>query len=128
MDKRAEIKRNYKETLRPAGIYQVKNLKNGKILIGSSINLDGALNRIKFELDFGLEKGLKHGHYAGDDLLKDWRSYGENCFSFEILDYLTIEEYDRKKVEEELSVLLEMWLDKLQPYEPHGYNRRLEKK
>ncbi len=128
MDKRAEIKRNYKETLRPAGIYQVKNLYNDKILIGSSINLDGALNRIKFELEFGLEKGLKYGHHAGDDLLQDWRSYGEDSFSFEILDYLTIEEYDRKKVEKELSVLLEMWLAQLQPYEPHGYNRRLEKK
>ena len=44
MDKRRELKQQYKEIIHPAGIYQIKNTANGKIFIGSSMNLSGKAN------------------------------------------------------------------------------------
>ena len=43
MDKKTKI-REYKETPRLMGLYQIKNKVNGKILIGSSVNLPAILN------------------------------------------------------------------------------------
>ena len=38
-----ELKKQYKQTLQPMGVYQIKNLVNGKIFIGSVKNLPGKL-------------------------------------------------------------------------------------
>ena len=55
MDRKAKI-REYKETPRLMGVYQIKNRRNGKVLIGSSVNLPAILNRYKSELKpFGEE-------------------------------------------------------------------------
>ncbi len=50
MKTRKEIHREYKERVKPSGVYQVKNLVNGKVLLGSSLNLEGPLNRHRFML------------------------------------------------------------------------------
>ncbi|MFN8460532.1 MAG: hypothetical protein U0X93_01990 [Anaerolineales bacterium] len=47
---RRELNREYAERVKPAGVYQVKNLSNGKVLLGSSLNLEGPLNRHRFML------------------------------------------------------------------------------
>jgi len=52
MDRKAKI-REYKETPRLMGVYQIKNRVNGKVLIGSSVNLPAILNRYKSELKTG---------------------------------------------------------------------------
>ncbi|MHB8338704.1 MAG: GIY-YIG nuclease family protein [Ignavibacteriaceae bacterium] len=44
MINKSEIRKNYKRTLNPMGVYQVKNLVNGKIFIGSSKNIPARLN------------------------------------------------------------------------------------
>ena len=61
---RRELNREYTERVKPAGVYQVKNLANGKVLLGSSLNLEGPLNRHKFM--------LKIGSHLNKDLQKDW--------------------------------------------------------
>ena len=49
MDKKA-LTREYKETQRPMGVYQVRNTVNGKVLIGTSVDLPAILNRFnKFQ-------------------------------------------------------------------------------
>ncbi|MFN8401962.1 MAG: hypothetical protein U0V48_00145 [Anaerolineales bacterium] len=45
---RRELNREYAERVKPAGVYQVKNLSNEKVLLGSSLNLEGPLNRHRF--------------------------------------------------------------------------------
>jgi group I intron endonuclease len=118
--KRAEIKRNYKQTHRPMGVYQIKNLTNDKILVGSSLNLDSIKNRHFFE--------LKMGSHRNETLQKEWNEYGETAFSFTILEQIkpeeeTVESFDiLDKYRAQLQALEEQWIDKLQPYGERGYN------
>lgn len=44
MDKRA-LKREYKESEIPMGIYRIWNKRNDRSLVGSSLNLPATLNR-----------------------------------------------------------------------------------
>ena len=114
MDNRAELKRQYKETLLPMGVYQIRNKVNGKIFIGNSLNLDGSMNRARFELNFG-----KHRNQL---LQSEWNEYGAENFEFEKVDQLKPgidPEYDYR---EDLTALQELWLEKLQPYGDKGYH------
>ncbi len=115
MDKK-ELKKQYKQTVQPMGIYQIKNLKNGKIFIGSAKNLPGKLNSAKFQLE--------HGSHPQRDLQKDFDDLGEKNFSFEAVDYLEPKEDTGYNYTKDLSVLEEMWLEKLQPFGEKGYNKR----
>lgn len=115
MINKSEIKKNYKQSLQPMGIYQIKNLVNNKILIGSSKNLPGRINRFKFSLKFGAE--------SNKELLEDYKKYGEGSFSFEILDILNPKEDPAYDYTEDLKVLEGMWLEKLQPFGEKGYNK-----
>ena len=115
MDKK-ELKKQYKQTLRPMGIFQIKNLVNGKIFIGRSENLNGKLNSIKFQLEMG--------SYINKDLQQDFNTYKENNFLFEVIDFLEPKEDPDYDYSEDLNLLEEMWLDKLQPYGKQGYNKK----
>lgn len=109
-----EIKRKYKETIQPMGIYQIRNLVTGKILVGSSKNLPAKSNSYIFQLDAG-------GH-MNRELQADYTKFGRDNFVFEILDRLEPKEdisYDYTK---DLETLEELWLEKLQPYNDKGYN------
>ena len=115
MDK-SEIKKSYKQTLQPMGIFIVKNLVNSKILIGSSKNLPGRINRFKF--------GLKYGTESNRQLIEDYKKYGEQNFTFEILDELKPKEEPDYDYTGDLKVLEEMWIEKLQPFGEKGYNKK----
>jgi len=39
MDRKKELKLKYKETKPQAGVYQIKNTRNQKIFVGSTMNL-----------------------------------------------------------------------------------------
>lgn len=113
MDRRSELKLAYKQTPRPMGVYQIRNIVNDKVFVGSNTNLDGIFNRHVFQ--------LKHGSHPRKDLQRDWKELGEDKFAFEVLEILEPSEeyqdvaYDLKKMEEK-------WLEKLQPYGEKGYN------
>ena len=115
-----ELKEQYKQIPPAMGIYQIRNLNNGKIFIGSALNLKGILNSNKFQLDLGSHRNKR--------LQADWNEFGGTNFAFEILDELVEAngiDYDYKP---ELQILEEMWLEKLEPYEPHGYNEKKKKR
>jgi hypothetical protein len=111
---RAELRRSYKEAPRQAGIFQVKNCKNGKILLGSSTNLHGPFNRIRFELSAG-----SHDNSALQD---DWNQFGPDAFTFEILEVVKPSEDPAFCLQDELTLLEQIWLEKLQPFGARGYN------
>src|ERR671926_669142 len=107
MDKKA-LAREYKESPRPMGVYQVRNTVNGKLLVGSSVDLPAILNRARAE--------LRAGGHRNRELQKDWAEFGPEAFEFEILDTLNPPErpdYDPKPDLRELEAL---WLDKLSPF------------
>ncbi|MFP2905887.1 GIY-YIG nuclease family protein [Pyxidicoccus sp. 3LFB2] len=111
---RAELKRAYKEKPPPMGVFAVRNRANGKVLVGSSLNIPGALNRIRFELTTGMPRIPA--------LLEDWKRYGADNFSFEVLDVLAQPEEPGQDPKEELRVLEALWLERLKPYGDAGYN------
>jgi hypothetical protein len=108
------IKKEYKQTLPPMGVYQIRNLANGKILIGSCKNLPGKINSHRFQ--------LKMGSHRNRALQSDYTCLGEEKFSFEILDKLGAKEDPQYDYTMDLSILEKMWLDKLQPYGERGYH------
>lgn len=114
MKSREEIKREYKERPKPAGVFQVKNTANGKVLLGSSLNLEGPLNSHKFMLSIG--------RHRNEALQRDWNEFGEEKFVFEILEVVKVKEDPNFDMDQELTLLEEIWLEKLQPFGDRGYN------
>jgi hypothetical protein len=109
-----ELKRAYQQTLPPMGVYQIRNLANEKILVGSSQNLPGIFNRHKF--------GLRMGSHQNKALQAEWSQFGEARFAFEILDELTPKEDPAYDYREDLALLENLWLEQLQPHGERGYN------
>ncbi len=114
MKTRKEIKREYKERKKPTGVFQVKNTVNGKVLLGSSLNLEGSLNKHKFMLSIGM-----HQNKA---IQEDWNEYGSDKFVFEILELVKIKDDPSFNLSDELTLLEQIWLEELQPFGERGYN------
>lgn len=112
-ESRAELRRRYKEEGRPMGVHAFRNAVNGKVLVGSSQNLPGALNSLSFQ--------LKMGSHRNRGLQADWNAHGAEAFTWEVLDELKPEPgHDAR---DELDALERLWLDELKPYGDRGYNR-----
>ena len=110
---RKDLHREYKERVKPAGIYQVKNIKNGKVLLGSSLNLEGPLNRHKFM--------LKIGSHTNKALQNDWNAFGPDAFVFEILEEIQVNDDPNFDLQDDLTLMEMIWLEKTQPVQ-NGYN------
>jgi hypothetical protein len=117
MDKK-QLKREYKERRKPAGIFQVRNMVNGKVLLGSSLNLEGPLNAAKFMLKTGLHRN--------EQLQKEWNEFGADKFAFEILEVVKESDDPNFNIRDELTLLEEIWWEKLQPMGERGYNTSSE--
>lgn len=102
------------------GIYQIKNLLNGKIFIGAAQNLPGRLNSCKFQ--------LANGSHMNRELQQDYSQLGEAGFSFEILDRLEPKDDPLWDCDGDLKTLEELWLDRLGPYGEKGYHTRKPQK
>ena len=115
MDKKNELKREYKENPPLAGIYKITNNKNGKIFVGKGLNVQGRLNRHTFELNFGSDNNK--------ELQDDWKKYGADSFTLEVIDQLKPSDNSQNNITEELNELEALWLSKLSPYNEKGYNK-----
>jgi hypothetical protein len=111
-----DLKREYKENPRPMGVFQVRNLTNEKVFVGSSLNLEGIFNRFEFQ--------LKLGGHPNKALQKDWNELGADKFAFEVLEELFPRENPSYDYKSDLEVLEDLWLEKLEPYGDKGYNER----
>jgi hypothetical protein len=76
--RRASLRRAYKERARQAGVFRVLNTANGRVMLGSALDLYAPLNRIKFELDMGM--------CWNQELKADLETYGRDSFVIEVLD------------------------------------------
>jgi hypothetical protein len=115
MTSRQQQKRDYQEREKPAGVFQVKNTVNGKVLLGSSLNLEGPLNRHRFMLTIG-------GH-TNQELQQDWNTHGPEAFVFEVLEVVKVSDAPHFNLGDELTLLEQIWLEQLQPFGERGYNR-----
>lgn len=114
MKSKQERKRAYQEQPKPAGVFQVKNRVNGKVLLGSSLNLNGPLNAHKFM--------LKMGSHTNKHLQQEWNTYGSDAFTFEIVAIVPVSDDPNFHLRDELTLLEEIWLEEIQPFGERGYN------
>lgn len=111
---RKELNREYLERVKPSGVFQVKNLANGKVLLGSSLNLEGSLNKHRFM--------LKIGSHTNKALQADWNEFGPQQFALEVLEEVQRRDDPSFNLSDELALLEMIWLEKLQPVGERGYN------
>lgn len=114
MDRKRELKQQYKETKIEAGVYQIKNTKNNKVFIESTNNLK-TIN--------GREFMLKMGGHPSRELQQEWNTFGAEAFVFEVLETLPEKPEGYYSVKDALKKLEEKWMEKLQPYGERGYHK-----
>ncbi|MET3289967.1 UNVERIFIED_CONTAM: DNA-binding CsgD family transcriptional regulator [Brevibacillus sp. OAP136] len=123
---RKDAIRAYKEELKPMGIYQIYNKRDGKALIAGSMNLPAIFNRQRFT--------LKLGSHTDKALQQDWNDAGEEQFSFDILQQLEPKENETatpdvlKQYQEKLTELESIWRLELQNTEEPGYRETKARK
>ena len=114
-----ELKSKYKSAGTPAGVFQIRNLVNGKVFLGIAQNLPGILNSNRFQ--------LTAGNHPNASLQAEWIRFGPTAFAFETLDEISPNEDGRVDIRIELSELQQLWLEKLKPYGEHGYHQSPKK-
>ncbi|CAN5318339.1 GIY-YIG nuclease family protein [soil metagenome] len=106
----------YKLSHRPMGVFQIRNTRNEKVFVDSSINIPGKINRHRFALIAGSHKSKS--------LQADWNEFGEDAFEFETLEPVEPRDDQSYDYAADLTVLEDLWLEKLKPYGDKGYNER----
>lgn len=120
MDRRKQLKREYKQLIPPMGVYQIRNTVNGRIFIGHSMNLKGNKNSYPLKLEFD-----SHHH---QQLREDLKEHGIEAFVFEVLETVDTEKISKEMWRKEVSDMEDKWLEKLQPYGDKGYNKPKRKR
>jgi group I intron endonuclease len=95
------------DNLNQSGIYQIRNIKNDKIYIGSTINFKNRFYQHIRELNKGIHHSAK--------LQKSWNIHSQDNFVFEVLEIAN--NLDRESLYE----LEQKYLDEFKPYEM-GFN------
>ncbi|MCW5634383.1 MAG: GIY-YIG nuclease family protein [Rubrivivax sp.] len=105
-DRRA-LKRQYREAGPAMGVYAIRNRASGRVVVRASLNLEGAMQRDRFELNL-------RGHR--DKLLQaEWLRDGAGSFAFEVVDTLKKKPDDPPghDYRDELAALLALWTEEL---------------
>jgi len=105
MKTKKELKEEYKQTKFPMGVFQIKNIRNDKVFIDNSIDMESKWNRHKMELKFG--------NHRSRNFQKDWNEYGEKSFVFEVLSELKENEEENINYVNELKTLQDMVIEEL---------------
>jgi hypothetical protein len=112
---RREIIKEYKNSIRPMGIVQVKNIRNNRVYLTASANTAGTINSIRFQLKMGT-------FLPSPALAQDWKDMGEESFVVEVVDELKSVDDPAYDYQDDLKALEAMWLEKLKPFGERGYH------
>lgn len=112
-DKQA-LKRQYMETKTRAGVYAIRNQITGRALVAGSTNVQGTLNRHRFELRFAQHRNVR--------LAQDWAKHGETSFIFEVLDIVKPSEDPAFEATRELEELVNLWRQEIPCMGERGYD------
>lgn len=110
MKTRTDLKKEYKETAIPMGVYLVRNMKTNEFVIGQSRNLTGSLNMYRSVLKWGKATDVL---LKNPKILEDYRVQGDESFEFKVLDSLKPKEDAGWDPAEDLNALEKMWMDEL---------------
>lgn len=113
-ERRKELLAQYKEIKTFMGIVRITNKTNGKCYLGSCSNLKNRWLSLKDQLNTG--------RFVNSGLQQDWKELGEDAFVYDVVEQKEVEE--DMNVKWELEAMEKEWLEKLQPFEEKGYNKR----
>ncbi|GAB6181994.1 GIY-YIG nuclease family protein [Desulfotomaculum defluvii] len=106
MDRKKELKEQYKQMKPPMGIIIIRCHADNKCYIEVTPNLKGKMNSATFQ--------LKNGSHRNRELQRAWQEHGEGAFTVEVLENL---EYDKDETKtdytEDLALLKMIWEEKL---------------
>jgi len=106
MDRKKELKLQYKQMRPQIGIFVIRSKVNNKCYIEATQNLRGTLNSTQFK--------LRASAHPNRELQKEWNNFGAGNFTIEILENL---EYDKDESKtdyrEDLIWLKIIWEEKL---------------
>jgi len=114
MKSKNDLKREYKERRVLAGIFRITNLTSSKVLLGSSLNIEGPLNRHRFMLQTGM--------HPNKELQEDWNEFGPDAFKFEIVETVKPSDKPGFCLTDELTLLEQIWIEDTEPFGEKGYN------
>lgn len=117
-ERQRELLEEYKKTPKQMGVYCIHNTADDRRYVAASRDIQARFNRHSFELRTGVER-------LSEELQSDWTRLGPDPFEFVVLEVLEpLDDLDYDPTED-LNVLEALWLEKLQPFEPNGYNPTL---
>jgi hypothetical protein len=102
---RSELKKQYRDTPPPMGVYAIRCLSSGRVMVEASMNIHAAMNRARFELD--------HKSHRNMQLQQDWSSFGPDQCRFEIIALVKRRDDPAFDYKPELAGLLAMWREEL---------------
>jgi hypothetical protein len=115
MKTRKEIKQEYKQMKFPMGVFQIRNILNDKVFIGSNLHVVAEWNSQKFQLNAGM--------HPNAELQKDWKELGAENFVYEILEEMKESEDKPLDYAKEIKTLEKLYLEKFQANPEKIYNR-----
>lgn len=96
------MKRDFKGNANKGGIYQIRNIENGKIYIGSAKSFK--------KRAYQHSSLLKTDKHTNSHLQASWNKHGKDAFVFEVLEVVPGKQTDRIKSEQKyINQYLERW-------------------
>lgn len=118
MDRKKELKLQYKLTKPDMGIFIIRSKVNNKCYLQATQDLRGVINGAKVRLEGGM--------HPYKELQKEWKDFGSENFTIEILEAL---EYDKDESKtdytEDLNLLQMIWEEKLAKENWVFYKKRI---
>jgi hypothetical protein len=105
MNDNRTLKRAYLDAPTRAGVFAIRHLPSGRLLVDGSPNAQAALNRHAFELRMKMHRNR--------DLQRDWSADGEAGFAFELLDVVKPNDDPAFDAVRELAGLVVLWREEL---------------
>lgn len=102
-EQRKAMTNAYRQTATRKGVYQIRNVRSGRVFVGASADLRVYMNRHLLQLRFGSHRSR--------DLQRDWNVQGEADFVFEVLEELKEPEGIQSDYRDDLRALEEKWLN-----------------
>ena len=113
MTNKKTLKQQYLETKTRAGVYAIRNQITGRAWVAGSANVQGTLNRHRFE--------LRHGQHRNARLAQDWLEHGEANFLFDVLDMVKPSADPAFNAAQELEMLVSLWRQEIPCLGELGY-------
>ena len=105
MKTRNELKSDYMNAPPRMGVLLVRNKAGNRFQVRATQNLQGGLNRIRFELTYATS--------LNRELVRDWKVLGPSAFEIEVLDELEPKDVPGWDPKSDLEELEAMWRARL---------------